>query len=168
VQRKASYEELNCGTLGVSPQERREGMQRSILVSIGVFTVLLFLASPALANEEFSFPVFSSEVICDTDGADPFTDTKGLVTIFDNGNLLVSIPRLLPNQVYKVVLACQVGGKLVFEDRSTNSRGRLLALIPGLGRSGPLATGCALPTVNLFPVSDPQLPGFCYTGYGQP
>jgi len=129
--------------------------------------VVLCLASLALAHEDRE--VFESKMICNTDGADPFTDTKGSVTIFDNGNLLINIPRLLPNKPYRVALGCAVGNKgPVFEDRSTNSRGRLLAFILGLGRSGPLATGCALPLVTVSAVDPPGGPEFCYAGYGQP
>jgi hypothetical protein len=40
-------------------------MQRSILASVGVFTVFLCLASPALAG------IFTYQFICDLDGAPP-------------------------------------------------------------------------------------------------
>ena len=140
-------------------------MQRFILVFVSACTALGCLASLAFANG-LNLPVFSSQMICDTDGADPFTDTKGFVTIFDDGDLLINIPGLRPNKDYRVVLGCLVGSKLVFQDRATSSRGRLLTVIPGLGRSDGLASGCAFPTVNLFPPAGG--PEFCYTGYGQP
>jgi hypothetical protein len=79
-------------------------MQRSILALVGVFMALLFLASPALANGENRFPVFESQMICDTNGDGDFSDTQGFVTIFDNGDLLINIPRLVPNKVYRIVL----------------------------------------------------------------
>jgi hypothetical protein len=143
-------------------------MQRFICASVGVLTVLLFLASPDLARAGISLPVFSSQMVCDTDGDIDFTDTKGLVTIFDNGDLLINIPGLVPNKDYRIVLGCSIGFpvKIVFGDRSTSSRGRLLAVIQGLGRSGPLATGCHLPTVNIFPLAGG--PESCFAGYGQP
>ena len=143
-------------------------MQRSILASVGVCMVLLCLASPALAIGGGHFPVFSSQMVCDTDGDIDFSDTKGLVTIFDNGNLLINIPGLVPNTAYRIVLGCVIGfpDKLVFADRSTNSKGRLLAVIHGLGRSGPLANGCHLPRVNIFSLAGG--PESCFNGYGQP
>jgi len=111
--------------------------------------------------------VFHSQMICDTDGTiqTPFTDVKGSVTIFNNGDLLVNIPKLRPNTEYTVRLICGAfGAPDAF--RSTNSRGRLLALIPGLGRSGDLAPGCGQPVVTIF-TDDPDDNGdFCQTGYG--
>ena len=142
-------------------------MQRSTLAAVGVFSVLLCLASPALANNGFSFPVFNSQMICDTDGTiqTPFTDVKGVVTIFDNGDLLLNIPRLRPNTVYTIRLICGAFGA-PDASRSTNSRGRLLALIPDMGRQGDLAPGCGLPAVTVF-TDDPDDNGdFCQTGYG--
>jgi len=142
-------------------------MQRSILAFVGVFMALLFLASPVLADGGLSLPVFSSQMICDTDGTvqTPFTDVKGFVTIFENGDLLINIPRLRPNTVYTVRLICGAFGA-PDASRSTNSRGRLLAYIPGLGRQGDLAPGCGLPAVTAF-ADDPDDDGdFCQTGYG--
>jgi hypothetical protein len=142
-------------------------MQRSILAFVGVFIALFFLASTALANGGSSFPVCISQMICDTDGTiqTPFTDEKGAVTIFNNGDLLLNIPKLRPNTTYTVRLICGAFGA-PDASRSTNSRGRLLTYIPGLGRQGDLAPGCGLPTVTVF-ADDPDDGGdFCQTGYG--
>ena len=142
-------------------------MQRSILTAVGVCMVLFCLVSSALATGGGSFPVFHAQINCDTDGTiqTPFTDVKGSVKIFNNGNLLVNIPKLRPNTEYTVRLNCTFGR---FQDasRSTNHRGRLLALIPGLGRQGDLAPGCGQPVVTVF-TDDPDDNGdFCETGYG--
>jgi hypothetical protein len=143
-------------------------MQRFSLTAIAVFTIVLCLVAPAaLADGDgHSFPVFSSQMICDTNGDNDFSDTKGFVTIFKNGNVLIDIPRLARNKVHRIILGCAVGNKFISADRSTNSRGRLLSLIPDLGSSGALETGCALPAVTVFPAD--FSPGFCYAGYGQP
>ena len=137
-------------------------MQRP-LISLFLASALCGLAAPASAQDDTV--VYKARVICDNDGDGDFSDTTGRVTLYDAGDLRVSIPGLAANTMYRVVLACQVGAKLVFADLTTNNNGKLSGLITGLGRSGPLATGCALPTVNAFPLSGA---GFCYAGYGQP
>ena len=159
---RASLRKIGCVN-----QEWSTSMQRLIFASVGIFTMLFCLASPALADDGFSIPVFASQMICDTDGTiqTPFTDVKGIVTIFNNGDLLINIPSgLKPNTAYTVRLLCGAFGA-PDASRSTNSRGRLLALIPGLGRSGDLAPGCGLPVVTAF-TDDPAGGDFCQTGYG--
>jgi hypothetical protein len=87
------------------------------------------------------------------------------VAIFHNGDLLPNIPGLWPNTEYSVRLICGVFG-VPDVLRSPNSRGRLLTLIPGLGRQGDLADGCGLPAVTVV-TDDPDDAGdFCQTGYG--
>lgn len=140
-------------------------MRRFITVLCGGVAATIGLTSPAWADDDV-LPVFRSRVICDTNGDGNFADTSGNVAIFDNGDVRIGIRHLFPNKTYRVVLGCIVGNKLVFSDQTTSPKGRLSALIPELGRSGPLAGGCALPTVNLFPVAGGA--EFCYAGYGQP
>jgi hypothetical protein len=134
-------------------------MQRSILALFGVFTVLLCLASLALASDD---EVFRSQMICDTDGLAPFTDVRGTVSIFDNGKLQVLIRRLRPNTTYTCQPHCLVGDLFAVAPCLTNARGTLNALLPGLGRS------CGQPVVTIF-VDDPDdLGDFCESGYGSP
>ena len=142
-------------------------MQRSIFASVGVCATFLFLATPAAATE-LSLPVFSSKMICDTDGVSPFTDKAGTAIIFNNGDLALHIRGLRPSTAYTCLIACNVGAKVVTAPCSTNTKGTLATLLPGLGRSDSLASGCGQPVVTAF-VDDPNDGGdFCMTGYGEP
>jgi hypothetical protein len=138
-------------------------MQRSILASVGVFIVFLCLASPALAG------IFTYQFIGDLDGAAPFTDREGGQAILNSetGDLAVGLAGLRPNTVYTCCISCQFD-KFADAPCPTNRRGSLLAFLPGLGRSGDLATGCGFPNVTIF-ADDPADAGdFCQNGYGQP
>ena len=120
-------------------------MQRLILVSLGVFTVLLFLASPALAG------VFTYQFICDLDGVAPFTDREGGLAILnsDTGDPAVALAGLRPNTIYTCRISWQFG-KFADAPCQTNNRGSLTTFLLGLGRSGTLATGCGFPNVTIF------------------
>ena len=136
-------------------------MQRSILASVGVFIVFLCLASPALAG------IFTYQFIGDLDGAAPFTDREGGQAILNSeiGDLAVGLAGFRPNTVYTCRISCQFD-KFADAPCPTNRRGSLLAFLPGLGRSGDLATGCGFPNVTIF-ADDPADAGdFCQNGYG--
>jgi len=102
---------------------------------------------------------------CDTDGNNIFGDTKGLATIFGNGDVLIDISKLVPNETFNIVVGCEVGNKFVSASRKTDAKGRLTTLIPGLARSDGLQSGCGLPVVTTY---DSDGPAFCYAAYGQP
>jgi hypothetical protein len=137
-------------------------MQRSILASVGVLTAFLFLVSPALANrdDDGDQDVFSSKMIC----AAPVTNGTGSATIFNNGDLQVKIRGLKPNATYTCRIFCGIAGLFADAACTTNAKGKLDTVVPGLGRSGTLANGCGEPGVSVFNFVDT----FCATGYGSP
>ncbi|MCI0558079.1 MAG: hypothetical protein MN733_06260 [Nitrososphaera sp.] len=138
-------------------------MNTKNLVSFGVFAACIVLASPVPAG------TFTYQFICDLDGAAPFTDLEGGRAVLDSatGDLTVRLFGLLPDTAYTCRISCQFG-KFADATCSTNSNGRLRASLPGLGRSGDLATGCGFPNVTVF-ADDPADAGdFCQNGYGQP
>jgi hypothetical protein len=111
-------------------------------------------------------PVFSSKMTCDTDGVAPFTDKTGTVIVFNNGDVAINIRGLRPSTAYTCLMICNVGQKVQAATCSTNSRGTLAALLPGLGRLGSMADGCGQPIVTAFTDDPDDLGDFCNTGYG--
>lgn len=133
-------------------------MNTKKLLSFGVFATCIALASPVLAGQ------FTYQFICDLDGAAPFTDLEGGRATLDpaTGDLRVRLFGLEPNTAYTCVVSCQFN-KAAGAPCTTDHKGRLNAELPGLGRSGDLATGCGYPNVTVFAGDD-----FCQNGYGQP
>jgi hypothetical protein len=160
------YRSLDRAVRYVALQERSASMQQVRLVLVGILTVFFFLTSAPLAggNEV----VFKSQMICDTDGVAPFTDVVGVATISDNGNLKVKIRELRPSTAYTCLIFCNVGSKVAPAPCSTNAKGTLDALLPGLGRSENLASGCGQPGVTVFTDDPDDLGDFCMSGYDEP
>ena len=133
-------------------------MHTKHLLSLGVLAALLSLAPLALAD------TFTYHFICDLDGAPPFTDVEdGRATLdSETGDLTVKLSELQPNTTYTCVVSCQFN-KAASAPCTTDRKGKLHAFLPGLGRSGALATGCGYPNVTVFAGND-----FCQNGYGQP
>jgi hypothetical protein len=132
---------------------------RILLVILGAFTLLL--PGPVMAKE-----VFKSQMICDLDGAAPFTEKTGSASIHANGDVHVHIKGLLADTTYTCLAGCATGFKVATRPCATDDKGNLHVNLKGLGLEGPLASGCGFPLITVFADDPSDLGDFCQTGYG--